>query len=200
MSPNRRAPRGLSRALAIGERVFLRRMSAADEAEYLELLRASLAFHRRWSPAPPPGVDPAGPPVFRRALLGGRRKNAERMLLCRRDDGALVGSINLSEIVRGVFQSAFLGYWIGAEHKRVGYMTEGLQLALGRAFGPLGLHRLEANIQPRNAASIALVRRAGFRFEGLARRYLKIDGAWRDHEHWAILAEDWRKLQRRRKA
>jgi ribosomal-protein-alanine N-acetyltransferase len=69
-------------------------------------------------------------------------------------------------------------------------MTEGMRLVIGRAFGTLRLHRLEANIQPANAASIALVRRLGFRKEGLSRRYLKIGGRWRDHERWAILAEE----------
>jgi ribosomal-protein-alanine N-acetyltransferase len=103
-----------------------------------------------------------------------------------------VGSITLSEIVRGRFESAYIGYQIGAPFARQGYMTEALALALQIAFGRLRLHRVEANIQPRNVASIALVRRAGFRREGLSRRYLKIGGRWRDHERWALLAEEWR--------
>jgi ribosomal-protein-alanine N-acetyltransferase len=69
-------------------------------------------------------------------------------------------------------------------------MTEGIELVLHHAFGALGLHRLEANIQPNNAASIALAKGAGFRLEGFSPRYLKIDGHWRDHERWAIVAED----------
>jgi ribosomal-protein-alanine N-acetyltransferase len=105
-------------------------------------------------------------------------------------DGAIAGSINLSEIVRGRFQNAYLGYQIGAPFARQGYMTEALQLALRVAFGRLRLHRVEANIQPRNMASIALVRRAGFRREGLSRRYLKMGGRWRDHERWALLVEE----------
>jgi ribosomal-protein-alanine N-acetyltransferase len=100
--------------------------------------------------------------------------------------------------VRGPFQSAFLGYWVGATFRRQGYMREGLPLVLKRAFGALALHRVEANIQPHNAPSLALVKGAGFRFEGLAHRYLKIAGRWRDHEHWVILAEDWRAAHRRR--
>jgi ribosomal-protein-alanine N-acetyltransferase len=200
MSTPKRGPRGLSRALAVAERTFVRRLAAGDEAEYCALLRASRSFHRPWMPRPPRGADPAGPEVFRRALRSDRRANTARLLLCRREDGAILGALTLNEIVRGVFQSAFLGYWIGAPHEGQGYMTEGLPLVLDHAFGTLGLHRVEANIRPENAPSLALVRHAGFRFEGLARRYLKIDGRWRDHEHWTMLAEDWKAPRRRRKA
>jgi ribosomal-protein-alanine N-acetyltransferase len=117
-------------------------------------------------------------------------------LLRRLEDDALVGLVNVNEIVRGLFQSAYLGYWIGGPHARRGYMTDGLALVLRQAFGPLKLHRVEANIQPANAASIALVRRLGFRHEGLSRRYLKISGRWRDHERFALLKEDWRARRR----
>jgi RimJ/RimL family protein N-acetyltransferase len=102
----------------------------------------------------------------------------------------LCGVINLSEIVRGSFESAYLGYYALAPHAGKGFMSAGLELVLDRAFGELGLHRLEANIQPKNQRSIELVRRAGFRCEGLSRRYLKIAGRWRDHERWAITLED----------
>ncbi len=111
----------------------------------------------------------------------------------RRDDDALLGVINLSHIVHGVFQSAYLGYYIGAPYAGQGFMREGLALAIGHAFGRLGLHRLEANIQPANHRSIDLMRSLGFQCEGLARRYLKLAGRWRDHEHWVLLAEDWRR-------
>lgn len=104
--------------------------------------------------------------------------------------GELCGVINLSEIVRGSFQSAYMGYYALSPHAGKGFMSAGLQLVLERAFGELGLHRLEANIQPKNWRSIELVRRAGFRYEGLSLRYLKIAGRWRDHERWAITSED----------
>lgn len=122
----------------------------------------------------------------------------EPLLVCRRDTGAIAGYINVNEIVRGSFQSAYLGYGVVAAHAGQGYMSEGLQLVLARAFRDMGLHRVEANIQPGNAASLALVKRAGFVYEGLAERYLKISGRWRDHEHWAIRIEQWRKQRRRR--
>ena len=117
-------------------------------------------------------------------------------LLCRRDDGAIVGTAELSQIARGNFQSAYLGYRVFVPHAGRGYMTEALPLVLACAFRGLGLHRLEANIQPGNAPSIALVRRAGFRHEGLSPRYLKIGGRWRDHERWAILREEWEESRR----
>ena len=115
-------------------------------------------------------------------------------------DGALLGHVEISQIARGNFQSAYLGYAIGAEHRGQGYMTEALQLALRHAFRTLRLHRIEANVEPDNEASHALVRRAGFAREGFSRRYLKIRGRWRDHERWALLAEDWQPIQLSRRA
>ena len=88
-------------------------------------------------------------------------------------------------------RSAYLGYYAFVPHAGRGYMSEGLALALRWAFRELHLHRVEANIQPANEASRALVRRLGFRREGFSRQYLKIGGRWRDHERWALLAEDW---------
>ena len=97
----------------------------------------------------------------------------------------------MSEIVRSAFQSAYLGYYAFRPHAGQGYMTEGLALVLRHAFGTLGLHRLEANIQPANHPSRALVRGLGFRKEGFSPRYLKIGGRWRGHERWAIVREEW---------
>ncbi|QND96840.1 putative ribosomal N-acetyltransferase YdaF [Burkholderia cenocepacia] len=89
-----------------------------------------------------------------------------------------------------MFQSAYLAYYGMAEFSRKGLMTDALRAAIDVAFGELGLHRLEANIQPGNHASIALVRRLGFRQEGFSPSYLRIGGEWRDHERWALLADD----------
>lgn len=109
-----------------------------------------------------------------------------------RSSGELVGVINLNEIVRGSFQSAYLGCYAFLPHVGRGYMSEGLRLAIRRAFGRLRLHRVEANIQPENKSSLAFFRRLGFRREGYSQRYLKVAGRWRDHERWALLAADWR--------
>ena len=113
-----------------------------------------------------------------------------------RQGGRLVGVVNVSNIVRRTFQSASLGYYAFDGFAGQGLMREALQRVLARAFGQLKLHRLEANIQPDNAPSLALVRRCGFVHEGFSRRFLKLAGRWRDHERWAILAEDWRAARR----
>jgi ribosomal-protein-alanine N-acetyltransferase len=173
-------------------RVELRSPTPADRDEYLAAMRASRRLHRPWV------TSPTTDEAFDRLLTRVEDERYEPLFVCRRDTGAIAGWINIGEIVRGSFQSAFLGYGAVAAHAGHGYMSEGLELVLARAFGDMGLHRLEANIQPGNAASLALVRRAGFVYEGTAERYLKIGGRWRDHEHWVIRSEQWRALRRRR--
>jgi [ribosomal protein S5]-alanine N-acetyltransferase len=113
-------------------------------------------------------------------------------------DRVIVGAIELSQIVGGKFRSAYLGYHIGASFAHRGYMQAALALLLTLAFGRFRLHRVEANIQPHNHASLRLVRRLGFRREGYSPRYLKIGGQWRDHERWALLVEDWRRHAKER--
>jgi [ribosomal protein S5]-alanine N-acetyltransferase len=167
-------------------RVFLRAPTRSDRDEFVELMRASRAFHRPWASAP---TDDA---AFATYLADSRRSDFEAMLLCRRADLAILGFFNLSQIARGTLQSAYLGYAIGKPFAGQGYMSEGIELVLRYGFMTVRLHRIEANIQPGNRASIALARGAGFRREGFSPRYLKIGGRWRDHERWAILAEEWR--------
>jgi ribosomal-protein-alanine N-acetyltransferase len=166
--------------------VFLRSPTRTDRDEFIELMRISRAFHSPWATAPTDDER------FSAYLADARRVDFEAMLLCRDEDGAIVGFFNLSQIVRRGFQSAYLGYAVGTPYAGQGYMTEGIRLVLRYAFLTLRLHRVEANIQPSNANSIALARSAGFRREGFSPRYLKIGGRWRDHERWAILAEEWR--------
>ncbi len=102
----------------------------------------------------------------------------------------MVGVFNLSQIFRGCFCSAYLGFWASSRWQGKGLMRESLELVLDAAFGELELHRVEANIQPGNEPSRQLVKRVGFRLEGFSPRYLKIGGEWRDHERWAITAEE----------
>ncbi len=149
-------------------------------------MRASRSFHKPWASAPTDDER------FSAYLADARRPDFEALILCRHEDEAIIGFFNLSQIVRRGLQSAYLGYAAGKPFAGQGYMREGLELVLRHAFGALRLHRVEANIQPGNKASIALARGAGFRREGFSPRYLKIGGRWRDHERWAILAEEWR--------
>jgi ribosomal-protein-alanine N-acetyltransferase len=157
-------------------------------------MRASRTFHRPWATAPTDDER------FAAYLADSRRPDFEAMLVCRSEDHAIVGFFNLSQIVRRTLQSAYLGYAAGKPFARQGYMGEAIELVLRHAFVNLRLHRIEANIQPGNHASIALARGAGFQREGFSPRYLKIGGRWRDHERWAILAEDWRKRPEGRRA
>ncbi|HEX3618625.1 MAG TPA: GNAT family protein [Solirubrobacteraceae bacterium] len=167
-------------------RVLLRAPLESDRTELIAAMLASKELHEPWM------SDLATDEYFDRLLLRAADERHDVNLICAVASGALVGVINLSEIVRGAFQSAFLSYAAVSGYEGQGLISEGLQLLLERAFSDLGLHRLEANIQPGNAASRALVRRAGFIHEGNSRRYLKLGGEWRDHEHWVMLAEDWR--------
>jgi ribosomal-protein-alanine N-acetyltransferase len=177
-----------------GPRVWLARARRRDQDEALALNRASRALHRgRVSP-------PASPAQFARLVARARRPDFAGLLVRRLADDVIVGGVEISQIVLGAFRSAYLGYQVGAPYARHGYMSEAVGLALTYSFSQLGLHRLEANIQPGNAASIALVRRLGFSREGYSRRYLKVGGRWRDHERWAILSEDWRARRRGHRA
>lgn len=170
--------------LATGARILLRQPLWADCEEFLEFVRQSRSLHSPW-------VNPPDSSAAYRAYL--HRVSSERFqgfLACLRSNGAIAGVINFSEIIRGGFQNAFIGYYGNIAYSGEGYMTEALQLAVTYAFTDLKLHRLEANIQPENHRSIALVRRCGFHKEGFSRQYLSINGRWCDHERWAILAED----------
>jgi ribosomal-protein-alanine N-acetyltransferase len=177
--------------IAVGSVVLLRAPDRGDREEFTSLMKASRAFHRPWASAP------ADDERFAAYLADARRDDFEAMLVCRRVDGAIVGFFNLSHITRGKLQSAYLGYAAGKPYAGMGYMREGLDLVLRHAFTDLKLHRVEANIQPGNRASLALASGAGFRREGYSPRYLKIGGRWRDHERWAILSDDWRPGGRR---
>jgi len=165
--------------------VQVRRLATADRESFLEAMRASHLLHHPWV-APPRTSE-----QFRALLRRAREPAFEALLATRACDSAIVGFFNISEIVRGSFQSAFLGY--GGVHERSGqgYMTLALEQVLRHAFLELRLHRVEANIQPANVRSLALVQRCGFQREGFSERYLKVSGRWRDHERWAMRSEQW---------
>lgn len=188
-------------ALAAGSRVYLRYPRPRDEREFIAAAVASRRLHGLWVQAPTTGARYR---TYVKRFGGAKARDVKSathvgLLACRREDDAPVGVFNYSEIVRGGFQSAYLGYFALAPHAGEGYMAEGLELALQVAFRTLKLHRVEVNIQPANARSTALIRPAGFLREGFSRRYVKIAGRWRDHERWALLVEDWRARRKTRR-
>lgn len=170
-------------------RVVVRVPSPSDETAFIAAARASRALHRAWVRAP------SSPTEFHayvaRYASGDPAATDTALVALRADDGAPVGVFNFSNIVRGAFRSAYLGYYAFAPLAGHGYMSEAMALVLDHAFGPLKLHRVEANVQPDNTRSIALVERIGYTREGYSRRYIKIAGRWRDHVRYAMLAEDW---------
>jgi ribosomal-protein-alanine N-acetyltransferase len=185
-------------AVLAGERVLLRLPRKADAAAFVTAAQASRRLHGRWVNAP---ASAEAYEAYRKRFAARSREASHAGFLVQRgDDATLVGVFNFSEIVRGSLQSAYLGYYGFRGQVGKGLMREGLSLALDAAFGPLALHRVEANVQPDNERSIALVRAVGFTQEGYSRRYLHIGGRWRDHVRFAMLAEDWRKLRRHSRA
>jgi ribosomal-protein-alanine N-acetyltransferase len=166
------------------EDVAIRSLRAADRDAFLTMVRDSRDLHRPWA-YPPERSD-----QFEDLLARCRREDFCCLLAVVGDD-QIAGVFTISQIVRGAFQSAYLGYYASAHFAGQGVMREAMRKVLDHAFGSLALHRIEANIQPGNAASIALARGAGFRLEGFSPRYLLIGGQWRDHERYALTADEW---------
>jgi ribosomal-protein-alanine N-acetyltransferase len=187
----RRRPDDLTRPSEIvpadpppGARVRLRVLTREDRVEFLALARESRGLHRPWT-YPPERAD-----QFDELYNRSRREDFLCLLACEVESGAIAGVFTISQIVRGAFQSAYLGYYAHEQYARQGLMGEALEQLLDHSFRSLGLHRIEANIQPANAPSIALARGAGFRLEGFSPRYLLIGGQWRDHERYAITVDE----------
>lgn len=174
------------RVVARGPRVVLARPHASDEDELLGLRRASWEFLAPWE-LDLPGVDPLGHSWFTRYLRIGPEHRRQRWLVRLAQDGALCGSITVGEIDARKGRAS-LGYWIGASYARRGLMGEALGLAIGLAFGELGLRELHAYVLPENAPSRALLSRLGFRIGGVARGYRVVRGVERDHERWELSA------------
>ena len=167
-----------------GSRVQLRDLVLADREAFLEMVRESRELHRPWT-YPPERADQFDDLVSRTV-----RDDFACLVTTLVGNGEIVGIFTISQIVRGYFQSAYLGYYASARHAGKGLMGESMALVLDHAFGPLALHRLEANIQPGYAPSVALARSAGFRLEGYSPRYLLIGGRWRDHERYALTVDE----------
>ncbi|MES2049492.1 MAG: GNAT family N-acetyltransferase [Pseudomonadota bacterium] len=158
--------------------VFLRRSKIDDLIEVKTAYENSVAIHNPW--------------VFVPENYDSYLTQEGRYFVCLNESGKIIGTFNISGIVRGYFQSAYLGYEVFHPYQGKGYMRKGFDLLLGEAFNNLNLHRLEANIQPGNFASIHLVSKLGFVKEGFSKNYLRIGGReWKDHERWALINQNW---------
>ena len=167
--------------------IVIQELSIEDKNEFLQAMQRSQKLHHPW--VKPPQTTEEFNQFFQRS-----QQDNQKSFIIRDEAGHITGVFNINEIVRGLFQSAYLGFYAVAEYAGQGYMKAGLNLILEKSFTEMNLHRLEANIQPDNVRSIALVKRQGFRKEGYSPRYLKINDEWRDHERWAITYEDWKRF------
>jgi [ribosomal protein S5]-alanine N-acetyltransferase len=165
--------------------IILASPSPDDAAEFIAAVEASRVLHRPWIDAPDT------PQRYEAYLAHAALENHAAFLVRHASCNGIAGYVTVSNIVRGSFQSAYLGYGAFASHAGRGLMSEGIRAVIDVAFSELGLHRLEANIQPGNQRSLNLVQRLGFLREGFSPRYLRVDGAWRDHERWALRSEQW---------
>lgn len=173
-------------------RLVLRLPEMADHLVWARLRREGTDFLRPWEPSW--SLDHFSKRAFRNRVYWASRAREEgralALFLIRRDDARLVGAITLDSIRRGPSQSAQVGYWIGPDFARRGYMTEALSAVVDHGFGPLDLSRIEAACLPENLPSRGLLERSGFAYEGVARAYLQINGRWRDHVLYASLRAD----------
>jgi len=175
-------------------RVRLETPRARREPDFLAAALRSRGLHRGFVTAPATRAE------YRDYLRRTRRDEQESFLVVAAGSDELVCVVNINDIVRSEQQSARLGYFAFLPLAGRGLMAEGLKLAIRFAFRELKLHRLEANIQPHNRRSIALVEGLGFRREGTVRGYLKIGNRWCDHQRWALLKEEWHAGQSERLA
>ncbi len=173
-------------------RLTLRLPEVTDHAAWAHLRAEGNEFLSRWEPVR--DADHLTAKAFRNRVAWGQRSvesgRAIPLFLIRRDDQALLGGITLDNIRRGPAQSASVGYWVGAEHARQGYMNETLGAVVDYAFKKLDLSRIEAGCLPENAPSRALLEKSGFKYEGVAQSYLQIAGRWRNHVLYANLRWD----------
>lgn len=170
--------------------MMIRKPTMEDAQIFIEAMRASQTYHHPWTHSPQTQQE------FEN-FIHRSQQNTHKSFLVFNDTNQLAGVFNISEIVRGHFQSAYLGFYGVAQYAGQGLMSAGLKLVLKELFEKSFLHRVEANIQPENVRSIHLVKKNGFNKEGLSPRYLKINDQWRDHERWAITYEDWANIEPR---
>ena len=191
---NRREPPALP-----GARVILRPPTRRDFQEWAELRRESRAFLEPWEPRW--SRDELEPAAWRQRLRRYREErnsgSAVTFFIFERESGRMVGGLSIGNIRQGVSQSGQIGYWIGEKFAGQGFMLDALKTVIPFAFEALRLHRIEAACIPDNKRSVRVLEKAGFTREGLLRSYLKINGVWRDHVLYALIAGDDRRDTKR---
>jgi len=163
--------------------ITLRHLTADDEKVFLSHIRRSRDLHRAWVQVP------TSSKAFQRYVQDMNTPDDQAYVVICSDSQAMVGVVELQDIFRGAFQNAYLVYYGFAGQLQKGFMRTAVQQVIAKAFGPLKLHRLEANVQPDNKASIDLLKACGFQQEGLSPKFLKKNGEWRDHQRWALLKD-----------
>ena len=184
----------LSKKKLTGERVFLRPPKRRDALKWQKLRMSSKSFLVPWEPSwnASSCTRRAYLRYFKNSNYLANMDRAYSFLIFKIDDKKLLGGINISNVRRGVSQSASLGYWIGEKHSRNGYMKEALKVLIPSLFVDLRLNRIEAATLPENIASKNLLKKIGFKKEGVLRKYLKINGTWRDHILYGLLENDFK--------
>jgi ribosomal-protein-alanine N-acetyltransferase len=181
-----------SKTILRGKGVYLRAPRRRDQREWMNVRRVSKEFLQPWEPTWP--ADGAGKAAFRRRLRrfteDWNSGNSYPFFILNRETDDLLGGITLSNLRRGVTQTATVGYWMGLPYARRGHMAEAVNLVLDYAFDDLHLHRVEAACLVHNEPSEKLLLKLGFTAEGVARQYLCIDGRWQDHRTFGILQAD----------
>ncbi len=176
----------MRRAIAARRSSYLRKPAPVDGPEFVAAVVRTRGHLEPWVYA----ADSLA--TYRHWVERGERLDNDQFLVCRRDDDAIVGFVNLNGISGGALRSASLGWASFVPDQPGGHLTDGVRMVFEVSFTQLRLHRLEANIQPGNHRSRRLAVRCGFRYEGFSPRFLEIGGQWRDHERWAILEDEWR--------
>ncbi len=179
----------------VGERILLRPPKENDALRFSRVLEQNASHLRPWSPAPPRGINPAAPVELSRSIANQRKqwrqgRSFTFLIFGREQSAPILGRIALSEVVRGVFQNAYIGYWTVRERGGQGLASEALQLVLRFAFKDAELHRIQAAVMSSNRASRRVLEKARFRMEGMSERYLQINGRWEDHLIYALTSEE----------
>lgn len=185
----------MSQTTLLGRRILLRQLQPADFEQWRDVRRRNVEWLTKWEPSRPPSapdvVEDRSAFSLRCHARGREWQLGTGFGFGIFADGVFVGEINLNSVQRGPFQNAYVGYWVDEAHAGKGYVPEAVIVVAQFAFEDQGLHRIQISIVPRNAASRRVVEKLGIRAEGVAERYLEINGTWEDHIRFAMTSDEW---------